>query len=268
MPVVFSAISPHSPLLIPRIGKKNLKYLNKTLYSLRYLEQELYASKPDTLIIVTPHGYIIQDAFNINLSNQYIGQFHDFGDHATTINFQGDSMVIQMIRAGNESTYFKDDNPYVLTSISKVDWGVSVPLYYLLQHLKNLPIIPIHVSHLPLEAHYHFGEFLRKKINKINKRFALIASADLSHSRKKNKNSILSDKEIHFDKKILSNLQNKNINYFLSKDKELLKYPSICGLSSIMILLGIMQGSEYHCQLLSYEYPFGVGYSVINFIIQ
>jgi len=33
-----------------------------------------------------------------------------------------------------------------------------------------------------------------------------------------------------------------------------------CGLKSIVILLGILEGIKYEPELLSYEAPFGVGY--------
>ena len=38
-----------------------------------------------------------------------------------------------------------------------------------------------------------------------------------------------------------------------------------CGLKSIVILLGILDGINYKPRLLSYEGPFGVGYLVMQF---
>jgi len=39
-----------------------------------------------------------------------------------------------------------------------------------------------------------------------------------------------------------------------------------CGLKSIAILLGILEGIKYEPQILSYEGPFGVGYLTAEFI--
>ena len=56
MSIVFAAITPHAPVLIPEIGKENLKKLTKTEAALKKLEQELYAAKPESLVVISPHG--------------------------------------------------------------------------------------------------------------------------------------------------------------------------------------------------------------------
>ena len=47
MPIVFAGVVPHSPVLIPSVGKEHLKKLKKTVAALRRLEQELYGTHPD-----------------------------------------------------------------------------------------------------------------------------------------------------------------------------------------------------------------------------
>ena len=103
MPIVFSAITPHPPVLIPEIGKDNLAKIKKTEEAMKKLEQDLYAAKPESILIISPHGQIFDDAFNINLSASYKANFKDFGDFGLELEFKSDYMSIQAIRAADET---------------------------------------------------------------------------------------------------------------------------------------------------------------------
>ena len=51
----------------------------------------------------------------------------------------------------------------------------------------------------------------------------------------------------------------------LNLDEDLIEHAGECGLRSIVILLGALQGLSVTPQILSYEGPFGVGYLVASF---
>jgi len=54
----------------------------------------------------------------------------------------------------------------------------------------------------------------------------------------------------------------------LDLDPNLIERAGECGLRSITILLGALQGLAVKPQVLSYEGPFGVGYMVASFSIK
>ena len=89
MSLVFAAITPHPPLLIPAIGKQAIKKLAKTKAALERLEEELYLAKPDVLIILSSHARTISDAFTINYCTEYVTDLREFGDLATKVTFRG-----------------------------------------------------------------------------------------------------------------------------------------------------------------------------------
>ena len=70
--IVFAAIAPHSPLLLPTIGKEHQKKLEKTLAAYRALEEDLYAAKPDTLVVYSPHGNVLKNAFSLFIAQKYL----------------------------------------------------------------------------------------------------------------------------------------------------------------------------------------------------
>lgn len=73
--IVFSAFCPHTPVLVPSVGKENLEKIKKTADSYRLLEQHFCSSKPEVALIISPHGTLYDDAFSINMCDKYIGDF-------------------------------------------------------------------------------------------------------------------------------------------------------------------------------------------------
>lgn len=258
--LVFSAICPHPPILIPTIGKDNIDKIKNTVNAMKKLEQELYAAKPEVIIVISPHGEIIPDAFSLNLNSKYHGDFSEFGDFSTKMEFKSSPML---------SLHFKErimnTLPFVLTSEDKLDHGVTVPLFYLTKHLKNIEIIPIYYSLLDYEKHFQFGQLLKKELVKSQKRVAVIASGDLSHALTKGAPAGYSPKGEEFDKKLVALLQRKDIRGILKLENKLIEAASECGLRSFLILLGIIEEYNFEVEVLSYEGPLGVGYLVANF---
>ncbi len=262
MPLVFAAVTPHPPVLIPKIGKDNLEKLKKTESAMKNLEQLMYAAKPESIVIISSHGQVFDESFNINFSADYAASFKEFGDFELELNFKSDYMSIQEIRAADESN---QEAPIVMTSSSELDYGFSVPLYFLTQHQKNLPIIPITHSALDYQQHLKFGNFLYRQLSKINKRFAVIASGDLAHTLTKDAPGGYSKTGTAFDNQVVTAIKNKNFGALQKISPALANEAKETGLRSIIILSGILESINVEPEIMSYEGPFGVGYLVANF---
>ncbi|MBU0721950.1 AmmeMemoRadiSam system protein B [Patescibacteria group bacterium] len=260
MPIVFSAIVPHPPILIPTIGKENINQLKATSDSYLKLEQDLYASQAETIIIISPHGHSQEQAFTINLSPEFKGNFEKFGDLTTKFSLSGDIELAHQIKEKLETKI-----PLQLISETELDHGSSVPIYILTKHLPKIKIIPLYYSGLTLAAHYDFGQMIKSKLLNSSARIAIIASGDLSHKLSKNAPAGYSPKGKKFDKKLIDNLLKKETGEIIKFKPELIADAGECGLKSIMILLGVLESMKYEPQLLSYESPFGVGYLTMNF---
>ncbi|MDX9892991.1 MAG: AmmeMemoRadiSam system protein B [Patescibacteria group bacterium] len=262
MPIVFSAITPHPPILIPEIGKDNLEKIKKTQEAMKTLEQNLYVAKPESIVIISPHGQVFDDSFAINLNADYAANFKEFGDFSLELKFKSDYMSIQEIRAADES---HKEAPIVLTSEQEIDYAFSVPLYYLTQHLKNIPIIPITYSTLDNQQHFEFGQFLYRQLAKINKRFAVIASADLSHKLTQDAPGGYSPQAQEFDEQVVTLVKQKKFAEFLKIDPNLVAQAGETDLRALIVLAGLLQALNVKSEVLSYEGPFGVGYLVASF---
>ncbi len=263
MSLVFAAITPHPPLLIPTIGKDALKKINQTQQALERLEEELYLARPDIIIIISPHGHLFTDAFSINLSTVFKTNLREFGDLATNCTYKGEIHLPGAIRSlakqrGYETTIITNEN---------LDHGITIPLYYLTAHLPEIKIMPIGYCNLDHKTHLEFGYLMKDPIMKSSKRIAIIASGDLSHALTTDAPAGFNPAGEKFDKKIQELLATHNSTGMVQLDPQFVNEATECGLRSFLILLGVLRDMSYRYESYAYEAPFGVGYLTANFIL-
>jgi AmmeMemoRadiSam system protein B len=258
MSLVFAAITAHTPLLMPTIGKEGLSVIAKTKEAMLQLEQELYVAQPETIIVISPHGDSLPDALSINLNSKYVTNFEEFGDLVTRLEWKSEIMLIDRFRED-----FKEKHlPLVLGSSEHIDYGCAVPLYYLTQHLPNVRIVPLITSQLDMKAHHTFGKELKDEIMSSTKRIAVIASADLSHRVGENSPDGLSPRGVAFDEKVMEVITKHDTNGILDLDEDWIKEAQACGAKVIATISGMLDDVNHEAKVLSYEKPFGVGYLV------
>jgi len=261
--LVFAAITPHPPLLIPNIGKGEIKKIEKTRKAFEKLEQDLYLSKPDIIFIISPHGSYFSDAFTINAHTHFISNFKEFGDLETKCEWTGDPWMASKI----DYEHNKANIPLRLIGEEEIDHGSAVPLFFLTKHLPNIKILPIGYSELSNKKHLDFGYMLKDIIMDTDKRIAVIASGDLSHGLSEDSPAGFSPTGKEFDNKLIELLQTRNTAGIINMDEKFIEDAAQCGYRSILILLGVMKNMDYQFKNYSYEAPFGVGYLVGNFVL-
>lgn len=263
MSLVFAAITPHPPLLIPTIGGDLVKKIEKTKAAMLKLEEDLYATKPEAIVIISPHGHMFEDAFSINVHDEYETDLKQFGDLATHLTFKVDPGLASQVQRATRSL------SYGVRSISEraLDHGVSVPLYFLTAHLPSVGILPISYTGLDWKTHVDFGHVLKEQIMKSNKRIAVIASGDLSHALTTDAPAGFNPAGAEFDEKIQELLATRNTAGMLSLDPKFVEDAAECGFRSFLILMGILRDVHYTYESYAYEGPFGVGYLTANFVL-
>jgi AmmeMemoRadiSam system protein B len=260
--ITFAAIVPHPPLLLPTIGKDAVKKLAQTQKALEQLEQELYLARPDTLLIISPHGPVMPDAFVIDIAAQYQLDFKEVGDFQTTKTVRSDFLLIDRIQRNA-----RKETPVVLANEESLGYGIGIPFLFLSAHLPNVTIVPVFTSTYDLKTHYAFGKLLKEEILNSNKRIAVIASADLAHTLTKDAPGGLAVEGQQVDTTVQQFLTNKNTAGLLTIDHGLLTAAKACGVQPITTLLGVLEGIGYDPKIYSYEFPFGIGYLVSNLVL-
>ncbi len=261
MSLTFSAITPHPPIIIPTIGKDELKNAQKTILAMQKLEKDFIKAKPDIVIIISPHAPLLPDSFAISSNSPLSGNFENFGDFKTQLHFENDLDLIQKI--ANEAK--KGNIAVKLNDNDFIDHGALVPLYYLSQSYKNFKLVHLSFSFKSLRDHFKYGKIIKKVIaSEKNKKIALIASGDLSHRITKDAPADYNPDGAKFDKKLIELLKENKVEKILNLDPEFIENAGECGLRSIIILLGVLANNSYKMEIMSYEAPFGVGYLVAD----
>lgn len=261
MSLNFAAISPHPPIIIPKIGsEEDLQKVSETVFGMKKLASLFNEAEIDTLIVISPHTTIFPDSFNICGMKKLFGTFGQFNQPDIMMELENDlDLAIEIDSAcqkeGIPSLLYNNDGEFM-----ELDHGIMVPLYYLRsQQETNFKIVPIAYSNLDKGKHFAFGQVLRDIAKKYSGRVGILASGDLSHQL------IQKPEGKEFDKKLKNDLENNNVSEILQYDEEWLEEIGECGYRSILILLGALDGLNAKADILSYEGPFGVGYLVANY---
>ncbi|PIR02609.1 MAG: hypothetical protein CO031_00190 [Candidatus Nealsonbacteria bacterium CG_4_9_14_0_2_um_filter_37_38] len=165
----------------------------------------------------------------------------------------------------NLGKILKEANPdSIIISSPHPDWGFNVPLFFLAKDFKK----EIKTYLMELETpkfYFEEGKKIYQKLDK-DKKYALIASGDLSHCLKEEGPYGFHPDGPKFDKELIKLLKKKDVENILKLD-EMFPEAGECGLRSFCFLLGILEASgiDWQPEILSYEGPFGVGYLVANF---
>ena len=259
--LVFAAITHHTPLLIPTIGKENIKAMSESVKALTHLADDFYLSRPDTVIVISSHATQYKDAFAINLHDEYFIDFKDFGDLSTSRSLAPDLETITQIQRATRDEHIA----LTLDSSSSLDYGAGVPLTYLLSKSPDVQIVPLSHSGLSPRDHVRFGSLLKDVIDASKKRIAIIASGDLSHCLDSGSPLGFRPEGNVYDTQVIEAVKNQSLSTLLNLDETVLLQAGQCVHEQMLILFGVLEKTQTRPEVLRYEHPFGVGYLVAEF---
>jgi MEMO1 family protein len=263
---------PHPPIVLPEIGKGEEKKISDTAKSFNTIGMDIAEKSPDTIIVITPHGVMFQDALSLSYQDEIYGDLSNFGVPEISMNLPINKALTKKIYEFANV----DGIPAVLTTDSLLkkynssvllDHGAMVPLYFINKYYKNYKLV--HLTYAPLIDIdlYKFGTDINKASEELKGNAVIIASGDLSHKLKDTGPYGYDPAGEKFDKEFLDNLQKGDVKGVFSINKEIILNAGECGRRSGAILLGALDGKKFRGELLSYEGTFGVGYGVMRFNI-
>lgn len=263
MPLKAAYLLPHSPLLIPEIGKANYSFFTKTNEAFTNAAEKIKSTETEILIIISPHASIDHSFFQINVAPEMEINLQDFGFIPPKTSFTGAAVLADKIQQE-----LKDDFPIHLSSESIIDYGSAIPAYLLKKQGVNPRIMIISIANdLSKENQLNFGRALGKIIQENEKNITIIASGDLSHRLQKKSPGGYSPKAAKFDNKIIEILSGeKSASEEIVKiDNKLTESAGECALAPITGLLGALESKEFTTEILAYQTEFGVGYLSVEF---
>lgn len=268
--LVGCALMPHPPLLIPEVGKSELEVIRKTADAMQAAAQRIKENNPQTIVIISPHGPVFEDAASITVHPRLKGNMAAFDAPEVGLGFETDGLLVRHIikkadRLGIHLMQLTDDLAKQHRFSLQLDHGAMVPLYYLHQAGFKGQLVHISMGMLAYEEMYTFGKAVQAAIGMADKRVAVIASGDLSHRLLPQAPAGYNPRGAEFDRLVVDALKQADAKALLNLDRDLIEAAGECGLRPICFLMGVLGGLDPEAEVLSYEGPFGVGYAVAWF---
>jgi len=267
--IVFCGVAPHPPILLPEVGRSESTKVLQTFEAMETFAERLAGSGAETIVIISPHGSVFRDGIAINGSDILMGNLRQFGADLEFEYSSDPDLTREIIKQAGEYgivTVEIDDalaGEYGVTT--KLDHGVLVPAYFLDRAGIDLPMVSISMGILPFEELFSFGYAVKKAAEAQGRKVAVIASGDMSHRLTPGAPAGYSPQGEVFDRKIVDLLKEKDFRGIINFDRNMAEEAGECGLRTIIMMLGAMDGEQFDTEVLSYEGPFGVGYMVAAF---
>lgn len=271
--LVGCALMPHPPIMVPEVGKGELAKIRSTVTAAEKVTQFLKRGNPQTVVIITPHGPVFEDAVSISVHPRLKGGLAAFGVPEVSLGFETDGLLVRHIlrkaeRLGIGVTELTDDLAKTYRISLQLDHGAIVPLYYMAKAGFKGQLVHITIGMLSYEEMYTFGKAVQAAIGMGDKRVAVIASGDLSHRLTPDAPAGYSPRGAEFDRLVVDAMAHGDVKKLFLLDPALIEEAGECGLRPACFLMGVLGGLEAQAEVLSYEGPFGVGYAIISYEIK
>jgi AmmeMemoRadiSam system protein A len=143
-----------------------------------------------------------------------------------------------------------------------LDHGTAVPLYFLLRNGWQGEVVALGYSFLSNNDHLRFGSCVARAVDQVGRRVAFIASGDLSHRLRPEAPAGYNPRAHRFDDEVVDALRTNTPERIVEIDQDLRRLAGECGYRSMLVAIGAASELPLHCEVMSYEAPFGVGYLV------
>lgn len=254
---------PHPPMIVPAVGKGSEKQIQKTTDAYRQAARFLKDSRPEALVIISPHAALYADYFRLSPGEGAQGSFRGFGVPNVSFSVAYDQALGKAIAktAGQMGLPAGFEG----RGEEKLDHGTMVPLYFLREAGLEVPIVRMGFSGLNFASHYRMGIAIARAAEGLGRRVGLVASGDLSHYLKEDGPYGLRPEGAVYDAQIMDIMGRAAFDELLSLPPGLCDTAGECGQRSFLMLAGALDGRKVDAQALSYEGVTGVGYGVCVF---
>ncbi len=260
MPLVYACICPHPPVIVPEIGRGQEAETPRTIEAMQRVAGEIGPYRPETALIVSSHGPAQRQAMGILTAPQVAGDLARFGAPEVRFDFETDQELAGRIL--QEAT----GNDVRLAELRRwdggLDWGCTVPLYFLKEALAGARLLPMTISWLEPRFHFDLGRAIGRVLADYGRRVVFVCSVDLSHALTPEAPSGYEPAGKVFDERYRRTIDTWDVKWLVNLESPFRGHAAEDAVAQTAILMGALSGYRIQPRVLSYESPFGVGYLV------
>ena len=263
MSVLAAFAVPHPPLIVPGVGHGRERDVAATSAAYEEVARRVAELAPDTLVISSPHTTSYLDYLHISPGRGARGDFRDFGDRADGSEVAYDVELVHELEAAAKAAGIPAGTRGERDA--RLDWGVLVPLHFIQARCGGFKVVRMGLAGFSPLEHYRLGALVQRAAARLGRRVVYVASGDLSHKLAADGPYGYAPDGPLFDQAVCEALASGDFLRLLTVDPGLCERAAECGLRSLQIMAGALDGTPVRAELLSYEGPFGVGYGVAAF---
>ncbi len=246
----YACIVPHAPVLVKEVAQDRYVEVEATGEAFASVAASLKRHQPDTVVLISPHGPNQRASFVVCTKAAVEGDLSRFRCPAAHTRAVVDTeLAAELLKEPDTcpSTEWGEN----------LDWGASVPLLCLQDGLGQARLLLVGICGRDPRTHYHLGRLLERAIARLQRKVAIICSADLSHTVKPE-----TPAGARFDHDYCQAVADWDVDWVLSRTPQDRRRAAEDAVPQTSILMGALYERQVKPKVLSYQAPFGVGYMV------
>ncbi len=265
--LVFGAIAPHGGDMLEEIAD-DPQVMAKTRSAMQELGRRFVAARPETVIVLTPHGIVVEGAISCGATPLAAGILGDVPGRQIQAAFNTDLVMVEKIFSEAVSQQIPlarlvgEDK--VEEAILPLDWGALIPLWYTAHILQPRPKVVVLAPDrsLPREALVRCGVAIARAAAASNKPVALIASCDQGHAHDASGPYGFSPASAEHDRAMCAAISDDDLPRLLQWPETFMEEAKVDAYWQTIILAGALGHTPLRGELLSYEAPTYFGMAV------
>ena len=258
--IVFGCIAPHGGMLVPGTGGADAGKATATRLAMEELGRRMEAYRPETIVLATPHGMREPGAFSVLDSGRVVGTLG--GLRRAAVEFRVDrALNAAIVAAGGELAVpvapITPGVPGDPTSCLELDWGATIPFWFMGRSYTPKPqvVVLCPTGELDWALFPRLGEAVRLAAERLGRRVAFIASADLGHAHDADGPYGFDPAAAEFDALACATVREQDLGRLLRCDPAWVERAKVDALWQMLNLHGALAGQGFRGELLSYEVP-------------
>ncbi len=269
MPLVFGAIAPHGGDILEEIAD-DPAVMAQTRRAMLEMGKRCQAARPDTVVVITPHGYGVRGAISVGATPTCAG-FLDGNRPGRRIEAAWNTDFDFLSVLARETS----DAQIPLLPISEgetkvggafwLDWGALIPLWYAAQSQTPRPLVVVLCPDrsLPRETLVRCGLAIARASDALpEKRVALIASCDQGHAHDPGGPYGYDPASAIHDKAMCEAIAANDLPRLLDWPQDFMETAKVDAYWQTIMLAGALGRTPMTGELLSYEAPTYFGMAV------
>lgn len=256
MPVTWSGLMPHPPIIVATVGRQRCAQAQPTIDACHHLAADFIAAKPDRLVLISPHSERPRKGIGLWAGARVQGDLSRFGAPQTKVALTTDREWIARFQATYAATIDLDGQP--------LDHGAMVPLYFLTRAGWDGPTAVLGLPWDEADELDRIGMAVKHACSD-DKATAILASGDMSHCLLADGPYGFHPNGPEFDRQFVEAIRRGAYSDAQTIDGQLRfdAKQDVLESSRIAWVAGGYANQNHH--FFSYEGPFGVGYSVSKY---